>query len=267
MYKKIVFFSIFRFLINGYYKNYLNLRLRKYYYKILLLKEIGMLVKMNLENTDISENINNLCNEIFEIEKNNISNSAKTEIDVLKQKELLEKLIVSYSNSLRKFYENLMTAQLEILEDNYHNLIAQQRNIYESSLTEKLTQEVISFNNKIEEQKDWYENQLFSQKIWYDNEMQSQINNLTSWHLSNLNKKLDRQRDYYEKLIEKRLEDMKAWHEKELIIQAENSAKFHKVELEAELEKQRDYYEKLMASKKDIFTRIKNRLNKIKNKS
>ena len=195
---------------------------------------------------DKKNNNNNNNNEIYEyikvVDEKVTQNEKTLKFIMSQQSEQMKELIGSKTDNLRKFFEESIRMQMEIVRNAYEEIISELKNTYEKDLKNREIENIKLSNQKEETIKSSYEAQIETIKGFMENDCQRRIDKCY----------LDTKNKYEEEkkaLIEQ--------HKKEMQTTAEKIYNDAKAEFDKELQAIKTGYDKeLQAAKTEYDNKL-----------
>ena len=199
----------------------------------------------------MAEKKNNEYNEIYEYIKQvdeKVDNNDKTlKFITAQQSEQMKELIGTRADSLRRFFEETIKTQTEVVRNAYEEIISDLKQTYEKDLKDREVENIRLFNQKEETLKYSYEAKIGAMKEAIENDCQKRINECylkakTDFEeekigliMESKKEKQDYADEVYAKVkqeYEDRINEVNAWHENNLRVKLSETEEYFKREMQ-----------------------------------
>lgn len=199
----------------------------------------------------MAEKKNNEYNEIYEYIKQvdeKVDNNDKTlKFITAQQSEQMKELIGTRADSLRRFFEETIKTQTEVVRNAYEEIISDLKQTYEKDLKDREVENIRLFNQKEETLKYSYEAKIEAMKEAIENDCQKRINECylkakTDFEeekigliMESKKEKQDYADEVYAKVkqeYEDRINEVNAWHENNLRVKLGETEEYFKREMQ-----------------------------------
>ena len=199
----------------------------------------------------MAEKKNNEYNEIYEYIKQvdeKVDNNDKTlKFITAQQSEQMKELIGTRADSLRRFFEETIKTQTEVVRNAYEEIISDLKQTYEKDLKDREVENIRLFNQKEETLKYSYEAKIEAMKEAIENDCQKRINECylkakTDFEeekigliMESKKEKQDYADEVYAKVkqeYEDRINEVNAWHENNLRVKLSETEEYFKREMQ-----------------------------------
>mgnify|MGYP006891099028 CR=1 FL=1 len=199
----------------------------------------------------MAEKKNNEYNEIYEYIKQvdeKVDNNDKTlKFITAQQSEQMKELIGTRADSLRRFFEETIKTQTEVVRNAYEEIISDLKQTYEKDLKDREVENIRLFNQKEETLKYSYEAKIEAMKEAIENDCQKRINECylkakTDFEeekigliMESKKEKQDYADEVYAKVkqeYEDRINEVNAWHENNLRVKLSETEEYLKREMQ-----------------------------------
>ncbi|MDO5304127.1 MAG: hypothetical protein Q4E87_00965 [bacterium] len=199
----------------------------------------------------MAEKKNNEYNEIYEYIKQvdeKVDNNDKTlKFITAQQSEQMKELIGTRADSLRRFFEETIKTQTEVVRNAYEEIISDLKQTYEKDLKDREVENIRLFNQKEETLKYSYESKIEAMKEAIENDCQKRINECylkakTDFEeekigliMESKKEKQDYADEVYAKVkqeYEDRINEVNAWHENNLRVKLSETEEYFKREMQ-----------------------------------
>ena len=199
----------------------------------------------------MAEKKNNEYNEIYEYIKQvdeKVDNNDKTlKFITAQQSEQMKELIGTRADSLRRFFEETIKTQTEVVRNAYEEIISDLKQTYEKDLKDREVENIRLFNQKEETLKYSYEAKIEAMKEAIENDCQKRINECylkakTDFEeekigliMQSKKEKQDYADEVYAKVkqeYEDRINEVNAWHENNLRVKLSETEEYLKREMQ-----------------------------------
>lgn len=199
----------------------------------------------------MAEKKNNEYNEIYEYIKQvdeKVDNNDKTlKFITAQQSEQMKELIGTRADSLRRFFEETIKTQTEVVRNAYEEIISDLKQTYEKDLKDREVENIRLFNQKEETLKYAYEAKIEAMKEAIENDCQKRINECylktkTDFEeekigliMESKKEKQDYADEVYAKVkqeYEDRINEVNAWHENNLRVKLSETEEYFKREMQ-----------------------------------